>query len=569
MFHIYFFFLMIRRPPRSTQSRSSAASDVYKRQVPAPQIVTPNAQNSQTANLQTLSTPTHQHHAQPILQQQQQQQPPQQVRQQQLGFDPMEKVRNLSNLVHECHALAGNELAPGTKILDVDSFTRMYSQLKGDLEKVSKENQRLSKAAEVRKGEADEATGRLKKMEGKTLEWIKLEREFADILPRVDAVQRRYGEALSRQATMHEEYYEKVGEYFKKTLAYEEKLYLKDKELQQLAEIDREDLDQRFAAAGQETTDDEESIGRGTNAAKTAAMTVISMINGFFSEHEAELKANEQLHKKFADLIINLNDEHFLTKLSAKVQENHQPRTTAKTATPTVNDDGSGQLARLQALLTEINAATLSFEAMFDAFRRAKDENASNVNAFVGFARDLTTTLATNKIAHDIEAERSREAAKALREAITRAEFAENMNVKLTTQHEEVIAKMNHFARESTANHERQVNNLRENYERSINDLMNLNNTVQASLVTTKSERDQFENRSLELASLLESANNTAEDLRSKLATRENEKAQLETKHNALVDHNKSLLERLQHLNNENLVLHNKIVSINQVTGGR
>ena len=28
----YFFFLMIRRPPRSTQSRSSAASDVYKRQ---------------------------------------------------------------------------------------------------------------------------------------------------------------------------------------------------------------------------------------------------------------------------------------------------------------------------------------------------------------------------------------------------------------------------------------------------------------------------------------------------------------------------------------------------------
>eukprot|EP01016_Furgasonia_blochmanni_P008992 TRINITY_DN1371_c0_g1_i3.p1 TRINITY_DN1371_c0_g1~~TRINITY_DN1371_c0_g1_i3.p1 ORF type:complete len:189 (-),score=37.99 TRINITY_DN1371_c0_g1_i3:635-1201(-) len=30
--HVYFFFLMIRRPPRSTQSRSSAASDVYKRQ---------------------------------------------------------------------------------------------------------------------------------------------------------------------------------------------------------------------------------------------------------------------------------------------------------------------------------------------------------------------------------------------------------------------------------------------------------------------------------------------------------------------------------------------------------
>src|SRR5678815_3857302 len=32
---IYFFFLMIRRPPRSTLDRSSAASDVYKRQVPA------------------------------------------------------------------------------------------------------------------------------------------------------------------------------------------------------------------------------------------------------------------------------------------------------------------------------------------------------------------------------------------------------------------------------------------------------------------------------------------------------------------------------------------------------
>mgnify|MGYP003381568358 CR=1 FL=1 len=29
-----FFFLMIRRPPRSTLDRSSAASDVYKRQVP-------------------------------------------------------------------------------------------------------------------------------------------------------------------------------------------------------------------------------------------------------------------------------------------------------------------------------------------------------------------------------------------------------------------------------------------------------------------------------------------------------------------------------------------------------
>ena len=31
---VVLFFLMIRRPPRSTQSRSSAASDVYKRQDP-------------------------------------------------------------------------------------------------------------------------------------------------------------------------------------------------------------------------------------------------------------------------------------------------------------------------------------------------------------------------------------------------------------------------------------------------------------------------------------------------------------------------------------------------------
>ena len=34
-----FFFLMIRRPPRSTQSRSSAASDVYKRQKQYDKIV--------------------------------------------------------------------------------------------------------------------------------------------------------------------------------------------------------------------------------------------------------------------------------------------------------------------------------------------------------------------------------------------------------------------------------------------------------------------------------------------------------------------------------------------------
>ena len=32
-YRIFFFFLMIRRPPRSTLDRSSAASDVYKRQM--------------------------------------------------------------------------------------------------------------------------------------------------------------------------------------------------------------------------------------------------------------------------------------------------------------------------------------------------------------------------------------------------------------------------------------------------------------------------------------------------------------------------------------------------------
>ena len=35
MIHMLVFFLMIRRPPRSTLDRSSAASDVYKRQIVA------------------------------------------------------------------------------------------------------------------------------------------------------------------------------------------------------------------------------------------------------------------------------------------------------------------------------------------------------------------------------------------------------------------------------------------------------------------------------------------------------------------------------------------------------
>ena len=37
--YVCFFFSMMRRPPKSTQSRSSAASDVYKRQGIQPDIL--------------------------------------------------------------------------------------------------------------------------------------------------------------------------------------------------------------------------------------------------------------------------------------------------------------------------------------------------------------------------------------------------------------------------------------------------------------------------------------------------------------------------------------------------
>ena len=40
---VFFFFLMIRRPPRSTLDRSSAASDVYKRQGQAYPYLNPAA----------------------------------------------------------------------------------------------------------------------------------------------------------------------------------------------------------------------------------------------------------------------------------------------------------------------------------------------------------------------------------------------------------------------------------------------------------------------------------------------------------------------------------------------
>ena len=45
-FSFLFFFLMIRRPPRSTLDRSSAASDVYKRQVPVSDGSDPHPSNT-------------------------------------------------------------------------------------------------------------------------------------------------------------------------------------------------------------------------------------------------------------------------------------------------------------------------------------------------------------------------------------------------------------------------------------------------------------------------------------------------------------------------------------------
>ena len=51
---VLFFFLMIRRPPRSTQSRSSAASDVYKRQTYENGDETINMMNISGGNLNFL-----------------------------------------------------------------------------------------------------------------------------------------------------------------------------------------------------------------------------------------------------------------------------------------------------------------------------------------------------------------------------------------------------------------------------------------------------------------------------------------------------------------------------------
>ena len=54
---VFCFFLMIRRPPRSTLDRSSAASDVYKRQIQGTPIEAPNIPESfrvLTAELRAL-----------------------------------------------------------------------------------------------------------------------------------------------------------------------------------------------------------------------------------------------------------------------------------------------------------------------------------------------------------------------------------------------------------------------------------------------------------------------------------------------------------------------------------
>ena len=53
-----FFFLMIRRPPRSTLDRSSAASDVYKRQALMLWVMQLILENSFTPFLHVLSSNT-------------------------------------------------------------------------------------------------------------------------------------------------------------------------------------------------------------------------------------------------------------------------------------------------------------------------------------------------------------------------------------------------------------------------------------------------------------------------------------------------------------------------------
>eukprot|EP00831_Metopus_contortus_P033653 TRINITY_DN26946_c0_g1_i3.p4 TRINITY_DN26946_c0_g1~~TRINITY_DN26946_c0_g1_i3.p4 ORF type:complete len:100 (+),score=33.80 TRINITY_DN26946_c0_g1_i3:65-364(+) len=58
MFRAFFFFLMLRRPPRSTQGVSSAASDVYKRQVGITPIIEPIRGGTDGSKLSFMGLPT-------------------------------------------------------------------------------------------------------------------------------------------------------------------------------------------------------------------------------------------------------------------------------------------------------------------------------------------------------------------------------------------------------------------------------------------------------------------------------------------------------------------------------
>eukprot|EP01017_Pseudomicrothorax_dubius_P011110 TRINITY_DN140_c0_g1_i1.p1 TRINITY_DN140_c0_g1~~TRINITY_DN140_c0_g1_i1.p1 ORF type:complete len:602 (-),score=190.49 TRINITY_DN140_c0_g1_i1:110-1915(-) len=488
-----------------------------------------------------------------------------------LGFDPMEKVKNLNTLVQECQALAGNEVQPNSKILDVEMFTKIYQQLKSDLEKIAKENQKLTKVADAKKVEAEDAVSRLKRMESKTFEWIKLEREFAEVFPKMDHIQRRYGDLLSRYQNCNEDFYEKSNEYFRKLLNYEERIYLNQRDLVKMSQLEKENFDLRYGGVkgGEETTDSEEinTIGATTN---TAVMTILSILNTFYNENDALLKTNDILYGNFTDLIIMLNDENFLARLNDKPPQSakrsnsgFKKEKSCSGKSTQLQQESSDQLQRLHAILTEINNSTVAFEKMFDNFRQLKQENTTCISSFSEFTKNLQTTLDNSKIAHEIEAERLKEAHSQIRELTGRLEYAENMGKKLTDERDDLIRKMNEFARETHHSHEKQLTQLRETYETSIQDLMNLNNTVQENLAKTKNERDHYEAKSSDVERNFEAASQVCEDLKVKLNTKESEKCNLEARIATLLEHNKGLLERLQNLNNENMVLHNTIVSLN------
>eukprot|EP01017_Pseudomicrothorax_dubius_P011112 TRINITY_DN140_c0_g1_i3.p1 TRINITY_DN140_c0_g1~~TRINITY_DN140_c0_g1_i3.p1 ORF type:complete len:580 (-),score=182.82 TRINITY_DN140_c0_g1_i3:211-1950(-) len=470
-----------------------------------------------------------------------------------LGFDPMEKVKNLNTLVQECQALAGNEVQPNSKILDVEMFTKIYQQLKSDLEKIAKENQKLTKVADAKKVEAEDAVSRLKRMESKTFEWIKLEREFAEVFPKMDHIQRRYGDLLSRYQNCNEDFYEKSNEYFRKLLNYEERIYLNQRDLVKMSQLEKENFDLRYGGVkgGEETTDSEEinTIGATTN---TAVMTILSILNTFYNENDALLKTNDILYGNFTDLIIMLNDENFLARLNDKPPQSakrsnsgFKKEKSCSGKSTQLQQESSDQLQRLHAILTEINNSTVAFEKMFDNFRQLKQENTTCISSFSEFTKNLQTTLDNSKIAHEIEAERLKEAHSQIRELTGRLEYAENMGKKLTDERDDLIRKMNEFARETHHSHEKQLTQLRETYETSIQDLMNLNNTVQENLAKTKNERDHYEAKSSDVERNFEAASQVCEDLKVKLNTKESEKCNLEAR--VLLIPILSYIERLQH----------------------